>query len=176
MLVPGPASAGPTPRAGPGRCPVRVGGRARAGPRRNCRVGFLHALRCLSFLLLPGGGGDEQSGSSGDPVLCDVSSGRRAWKRAGTRCRQMAGFPSPCLREGLFPVDAAGTPCPPRPSLEGSRGQGKGAPGGLCATLRPGAALRGLQRRPQDFLPPGVLKLAGPWHALNPGPGASWWP
>lgn len=174
--MPGPASARPTPRAGRAAAPPRVGGRARAGPRRGCRAGCLRALRCLSFLLLPGGGGDEQSGSSGDPVLCDVSSGRRAWKRAGAGCRQMAGFPSPCPRGGdSTRWTARGLPCPSRPSLESSRDQGKDAPGGLCATLRPEAALRGLQRRPQDFLPPGVLNLAGLWHALNPGPGASWW-
>ena len=85
-------------------------------------------------------------------------------------------YPSPCPRGGdSTRWTARGLPCPSRPSLESSRDQGKDAPGGLCATLRPEAALRGLQRRPQDFLPPGVLNLAGLWHALNPGPGASWW-
>lgn len=32
---------------------------------------------------------------------------------------------------------ARGIPCPPRPGLDRSWGQGKGAPGGPCTTLRP---------------------------------------
>lgn len=98
------ASAWPTPSPGLGRDPAPpqsgregaegLGAEAR-GARRSCRVGCLRALSCLSFLPLPGGGGDGRPGSSGDPV-CDISFGRRGWKRAGTGRRQIVGFPSAC--------------------------------------------------------------------------------
>lgn len=65
-------------------------------------------LAVCRFGFSPGGGGEEQPGSSRDPV-CDVSFGRRGWKRR-RHCWQIAGFPSPFLRSGLVTCGWSGNP------------------------------------------------------------------
>lgn len=114
-------------------------GSARAGPRWSCRVGCLYTLSCSSFLPFPGGGGDGQPGSSGDP-MCDFSFGRKGWKtgRRAPEAGKLQASPAPSCTGDSLPVDGAGIPCPPQPSLDLSWwGEGKGAPGGLCTTLPP---------------------------------------
>lgn len=140
-----------------------------AGPRWSCRLGYPHALSCLSFLLFRGRGRGGVASSSGD-LVCDVSFGRRGWKRAGASCRQIAGFPKPCLCWGLITCGwrgeslALGSPARTAGWVEGD-----GASGGFCTALRPKRrALVGLQWKLQDFLPPGVFNLAYPWLCRQP--------
>ena len=120
----------------------RMRGRVSRGAGRGCgtrrrgrggvvRLGSPTHLVVCCFCFSPGGGGEGQPGSSGDPV-CDVSFGRRGWKQAGTSCKQIAGFPSPCLCWGLITCGwrgeslALGSPARTAGWVEGN-----GAPGGF---------------------------------------------
>lgn len=112
-------------------------------------MGSLQALSLL-FLLFSGGGGDGQPGSSGDPV-CDVSFGSGGWKTAGAGCRQIVGFPSPCLAGDSLPVHGAGNPLPSAAQLGPLLGAGQGRPWRpLHNPAAREAPLMGLQWKLQD--------------------------
>lgn len=85
----------------------RAGGAAEELPADPPPPTYTHLAVCR-FSFSPGGGGEEQPGSSRDPV-CDDSFGRRGWKRR-RHCWQIAGFPSPFLRRGLVTCGWSGNP------------------------------------------------------------------
>lgn len=70
----------------------------------------LHLVVCR-FSFSPGGGGERQPGSSGDPV-CNVSFGRRGWKRRAPTAGKLQASPVPACAEDSLPVDGAGNPLP----------------------------------------------------------------
>jgi hypothetical protein len=89
---------------------------------------------CLSVLLFPEGEGQEPN------ARCLIW--QKRLETVGASCRQIAGFPIPCLVlfEDSLPVMAQGIPCPwsslDSQDLLGEWGS-DGAPGGLCTVLRP---------------------------------------
>ena len=148
-----PARAGPLPRR------EWAGGRGR-GPGAVARwAASAHFVVC-HFCFSPEGEGTNSLAVLGTPCCATSHLAEEPGNGRAPAAGKWQASPAPACAGDSSRWTARGLPCPSRPSLESSRGQGKGAPGGFCATLRPEAALRALQRRPQDFLPPGGAQLS----------------
>lgn len=125
-----------------------------------------HLVVCRLWFSAGGGGGG--GGGRGSQQFWGPSVrrlfGKRGWKQAGASCRQIAGFPKPCLCCGLITCGWRGESLAlGSPARTAARVEGDGAPGGFCTTLRPERrALVGLRWKLQDFLPPRGVQTSLP--------------
>lgn len=174
--MPGPASAGPTPRAGPGRCPDASGREGAGGAPAQLPGGLPPRTSLFVISASPWRGRGRTVWQFWGPRVVRRLIWQKSLETGGRRLQANGRLPQPLPAGGTLPGGCRGDslPCSAQPG--GLPGPGQGRPWRpLCDPTARGGP-QGFAEEASGLPAPRGAQLSRPWHALNPGPGASWWP